>query len=144
MKRILFVCKHNIFRSRISEIFFNKFNKNREYTAMSAGLISWRKKDLKNDKGYEAEKKVAKEEFNINLKVKSKPITSKLLKKTDILIVVADDVPSKIFETEKSFSGRIITWRIRDVKSKDKEKEKIARNTIKFIENKVKNLVDNL
>ncbi|MBM3232075.1 hypothetical protein FJZ21_01720 [Candidatus Pacearchaeota archaeon] len=144
MKRILFICKHNLFRSRVAEIFFNKLNENKEYQSSSAGIIRYYKRDLKNDSGYEAEKNIARRLFNIKLKVKSKSITSKILRKTNILIIVADDVPVEIFETEKSFSGKIIVWKIPDVKKKDKNKEIVARNTIKFIEKKIKDLVNNL
>ena len=60
-KRILFVCKHNIFRSQVAENLFNKLNKNKKYISDSAGLIKWDKKDLKRNDGYKAEKKVSRE-----------------------------------------------------------------------------------
>ena len=143
MKRVLFICKHNIFRSRIAEMLFNKFNKNKDYKASSAGLIRWKKRDLKGVKGFLAEKTVAKK-YGLNLKVKSKSINSSILKKTDLLVIVANDVPKSIFEKERSFNGKLIVWKITDVKPKDKDKELVAEKAIKFIENKVKNLVDNL
>ncbi len=142
-KNILFVCKHNLFRSRVAEIIFKKLNQNKEYVASSAGLISWKKKDLRRDKGFLAENIVGKR-FGINLKVKSKAINSSILKKTDLLVIVADDVPKAIFEHEKSFTGKVIVWKIRDVKSKDKDKEKVATKTIKFIYEKVKHFVETL
>lgn len=143
MKKILFVCKHNIFRSRVAEMFFNKLNHNKNYNASSAGLIRWKKRDLKGVEGFLAEKKVAKK-HGLSLKVKSKSINSSILKKTDILIIVANDVPASIFKKERSFNGKLIVWSIKDVKQKDKNKELVAEKTINFIENKVKNLVDNL
>ena len=39
MKNILFVCKHNVFRSKIAEAYFKKVNQNREINAKSAGII---------------------------------------------------------------------------------------------------------
>ena len=60
-KKILFVCKHNVFRSRTAEVLFNKYNKNKKYSANSAGLIKYEKKDLIGDKGYHAEKDAWKE-----------------------------------------------------------------------------------
>lgn len=142
-KRILFVCKHNLFRSQFAEILFNKLNKNKKYTADSAGLIKWDKKDLAKDTAYKAERKVSKEK-GIKLKKDSKGLNSSLLRLTDILIIVADDVPPSIFKKDKSFNGKIIVWKIKDVKSKDKRKEKIALNSVKFIEKKVKELVKRL
>ena len=38
MKNILFVCSENSARSQMAEAFFNRYNKNPEYTASSAGL----------------------------------------------------------------------------------------------------------
>lgn len=37
MKTILFVCYGNAFRSQIAEAFFNRYSKNPEYKAISAG-----------------------------------------------------------------------------------------------------------
>ena len=142
VKNILFICKHNIFRSRTAEEFFKKYNKNKKYNSDSAGIIKWDIKDLKNNIGYETEKKAVKN-FGINLRAKSKGLSSSLLKKTDILIIVADDVPISIF-SDTSFWGKIIVWKISDVKAIDKNKKEIALKTIEYIEDKVKNFVKNL
>jgi len=40
---ILFICKHNLFRSQVAENFFNKLNKNKKYKSDSAGIIKWDK-----------------------------------------------------------------------------------------------------
>jgi len=37
--KILFVCKHNRFRSKVAEAFFNKLKKNKKIKAESAGLV---------------------------------------------------------------------------------------------------------
>lgn len=140
---ILFICKHNIFRSRVAEILFNRLNKKKSIKARSAGLIRWNEKDLKGDEGFKAEKKVAKS-FGINLEVESKELNSSLLKEIDLLIIVADDVPKNVFETEKSFHGKILQWNTPDVKAKDKNKEEVARKTIIFIENKIKDFVNKI
>jgi len=142
VKNILFVCKHNIFRSRAAEEFFKKFNKNKKWKARSAGMIKWHKKDLDHDKGYAAEKKVAKE-FGIGLDVKSKALDSAVLKKADIVVVTADDVPVSMFK-ENLFKVRVIVWKIRDVKAGDKNKEDIARKILSDIEINVKKLVASL
>jgi len=143
VKRVLFICKHNLFRSQIAESFFKKINKNKKYVGDGAGIIKWDKKDLVGDKAYEMEKKVARK-FGVKMGRKSKPLSSSLLKKTDIVVIVADDIPVSIFKSEKSFKGKIILWKTTDVKSHHKNKEKVATETIKFIENKVKRLVREL
>ena len=143
MKKILFICKHNLFRSRVAEILFNRMNKNKNYMASSAGIILWNEKDLKGDSAYTAEKKVGKR-MGINLKVDSKPVTFSILRTTNLLIIVADDVPKSFLEIEKSFKGKMLVWKIPDVKSKDKNKEKAALKTINFIDKKVKELIKKL
>ncbi|HKZ34033.1 MAG TPA: hypothetical protein VJ142_02245 [Candidatus Nanoarchaeia archaeon] len=143
MKNILFLCKNNVFRSRIAEIFFNKYNKNKKYKASSAGLMPWTKKDLMKDLGYIAVKKVCKD-LGINLSFNSKPATSSVLKRADIIIIVADDVPEKLIKTEQAVNGKVLVWEILGVKRSDKNKEKVARNTIKFIDKKVRNFVKRL
>jgi len=143
MKKILFICKHNIFRSRVAEILFKRMNKNKNYLAGSAGLIEWNKKDLKKDQGYIAEKKVAKK-FGINLKGNSKGLNSSILKDTDILVIVADDVPPSLFKKEKIFNGRIIVWKTKDVKAGDKNKEKVAEKSIEYIQKRVEQFVKSL
>jgi len=141
---ILFVCKHNVFRSQVAEEFFNRLNKNKNYKAQSAGLISFKKEDLTNDKGYKVEKKIVKK-FGLKFNGKSKKINSSVLKKTDILILVANNVhPSLFREEEPSFNGKVIVWKIPDVKIKEKNKAKVAENSIKKIEEKVKDFVKKL
>ena len=141
MKRILFVCKHNVFRSRIAEFYFKKFNKNKDYSASSAGILKWNKRDIKGDKAYEAEKKAAKR-FGIDLSVKSRGIDSSTLKDTDILVIVADDVPAKLFKKEKSFRGKVLVWKVKDVTIRDKNKRKVAENSIKVINKKISEFVN--
>lgn len=139
---ILFVCKHNIFRSHIAEDFFNRLNKNKKYRAESAGVIKWNKRDLRKDEGYKAEIKITRK-FGIKLKGNSRGLNSSLLKKTDILVIVADDVSPSIFK-DKSFKGRITVWKTPDVKPRDTKKEKIALESIRYIENKVEEFVKKL
>ena len=143
MKKILFVCKHNVFRSKVAEFFFKKLNKNKTYVASSVGILKWNKRDIKGDKAYEAEKKAAKR-FGIDLSVKSRGIDSSTLKDTDILVIVADDVPAKLFKKEKSFRGKVLVWKVKDVTIRDKNKRKVAENSIKVINKKISEFVKGL
>ena len=143
-KRILFICKHNVFRSQVARILFNKINKNKDYFSDSAGIIKWNKKDLIGDKNYQIEKEISKN-FGIKLnKYNSKNLSSLLLKKTDILVIVADDVPPILFKNEKSFNGKVIVWKTKDIKPSYKNKEKVTKNTIKSIEKNIKKLIKTL
>ena len=142
MKKILFVCKNNVFRSRIAEYFFKKLNKNKNYTAESSGIIKWNERDLEKDGGYHEVKRVTKK-LGIKLSGNSKGVNSSLLKETDILVIVADDVPSFLFKDKKAFNGKIIVWKAKDVEKGDKNDEKRYRS-IKFIERKVREFVKKL
>ena len=125
-KNILFVCKHNRFRSKVAEAFFKKYNKNKNYKAYGAGLLPGR---------YPLDKiqtKVAKE-FGIELKGKPKPITMDLLIKMDIVIIVADNVPSEIFQSQK-YGRKEYRWNIFDTVDDDPDE---VRNIIGNIEKKV-------
>ena len=133
MKNILFVCKHNRFRSKVAEAFFNKFNKNEDYVAMSAGLIPG---------GYpldELQVKVAKE-FEIKLKGKPQAITTDLLRWMNLMIIVADNVPCEIFNNKKYGRDEII-WKVEDDIHPN---HKDLFNIIKEIEDKVKKFVEGL
>ena len=143
VKKILFVCKHNLFRSQVARTLFNKYNKNKRYVADGAGVIKWDKKDLGVNAGFRAEKKACKEK-GIILRGNSKGLSSTLLNATDILIIVADNVHPSIFKNDRSFNGKLFVWKIPDVKDNDRNKEKIAHKTIKFIDKKVKKFVGKL
>ena len=129
---ILFVCRANCFRSRIAEAYFNKINKNKDIKAKSAGVIYGYKQSP-------TQIKIARE-FGINIKGKSRGISSNLLKLTDILIIAADDVPQKIFNYEKNkkYIKRVIVWNIKDVKIAYNKKD--VKRAIKQIIKKVNKL----
>ncbi len=130
-KNILFVCKHNRFRSKTAEAFFKKYNRNNIYGVRSAGLLP----------GVypleEAQVKVAKE-FGINLKGKPKPVTMDLLRKIDIVVVVADNVPAEILSNQK-YGREERVWKIPDVYTNNygdikKVIAKIEKKVLEFVE----------
>jgi protein-tyrosine-phosphatase len=132
-KNILFICKHNRFRSKIAEALFNKYNKNKNYVAHSAGLLPGR---------YPLDSKQVKiaKEFGIQLRGKPKPIDMDTLIKTDLVVVVADNVPYQVLKNKK-YGRREIVWKIKDdLHGKDADIYLI----IKKIEDKVKKLVEKL
>lgn len=134
MKNILFVCRYNRFRSKVAEALFNKYNKNRSMRARSAGLI----------KGSEISEEIREAAENLELKIKGSPegISTEILKWYDTMIIVADDVPSAIFEEEaKKYGKQVIIWHIPDTDSN--RKEDIIR-IIKQIDQKIKELLDEI
>ena len=132
-KNILFVCKHNRFRSKVAEAFFKKYNKNKKYFAMSAGLLPGR---------YPLDKEQVKiaREFGINIHGKTKPITMDLLIKTRIMVFVADIVPVEIFGKAK-YKRKEYIWKIKDsVNNRDED----IREIISEIKSKIIEFVESL
>lgn len=132
--KILFVCKHNRFRSKFAEALFNKYNKNKKYVADSAGLIRGR---------YPLDKVQAEigRKRGIILKGRPKGLSSELLFLQDKVIIVANDVPASIFIGRKNKNKSVLkveVWKIPDTRS-DNEKE--INSIIDKIEKKVIELV---
>jgi len=115
---ILFICKHNRFRSKIAEAFFNKYNRNSGNEAKSRGII----KDIDIAPNV---LKVAKQN-----KIKLKSKKSIKLKKSDIkwaelIVIVANNVSKKDVGTGKR---EIIVWKIKDTSQENiKEIRKLTR-----------------
>ena len=133
MRRILFVCKYNRLRSRIADAFFRKLNKNPAFYSESAGLFQGL---------YPLDKKQVEtaEKYGIKINGKPKAMSEDLLRKQDIIVIVADDVPIDIFPQYVN-RKRIIRWEISDLKS-NTEKEIIE--IILTIKNKVEEFVRSL
>jgi len=107
--KILFICKYNVFRSRIAEEYFNKINKNRNIKVISRGLIM-------GEAPAKAHVKVSKELLNVNI-LSRKPLPLKIqdIQKADLVIVTANDIPSIIFNHHSIKSAKkIIFWKIKD------------------------------
>lgn len=103
---ILFVCKYNRFRSRIAKAYFDKINKNRNFKSDSAGVI----------KGKPIDKKEAffAKRYGLDISGNTKGLSADILSKTDILVIVADDVPKTIFKLRGRYPMKVISWKIKD------------------------------
>lgn len=112
------MCKYNSFRSKIAEAYFRKIKKNRRIKVFSAGIIAGR---YPLDK---EEVRIAKD-FKINLKGKPRTIDYELLMKQDRIIIVADNVPKSIFDTDY-LVGKVEVWKIEDIENNENE-EKIRK-----------------
>ncbi|MGY4884415.1 MAG: low molecular weight phosphatase family protein [Nanobdellota archaeon] len=130
---ILFVCKYNRFRSRIAEAYFNKINSNKNFKATSRGII-------KGDYPLNRTEVSTAKKFGLDISGRPKGLEIELLKKTDLIVIVADNVPKEVFYT--TFKGRIILWRIKDLEHGD-GKDLIERKIIR-IEGKVRKLLKKL
>ena len=111
MKKILFICKFNRFRSRVAEAYFRKISPKAK--VKSAGIIQGT--PLNQDQVNAAL------DFGIDIRGKPKGLTSKMLAWQDITIIVADDVPEEIFNNKK-YKKEVRNWKISDGDPADKEK----------------------
>ena len=135
VKRILFICKHNRFRSKVAEAYFKKINKNKSYVASSAGIIKYPGPFNK------VQFNVAKS-MSIIMRGSSRNLSNELLREQDIIINVADDVPGVLFNNKGYIKGEVYNWKISDVSGKIRKEdvEKIIKKIMKMVEKLEKKL----
>jgi protein-tyrosine-phosphatase len=132
--KILFICKHNKFRSKVSETLFKNLNKNPRVKAESAGIVGSMHSTPKSvarvlkEKGYNFKNRVARR------------VDPSTINDYDIVVIAADNVDPKFFSSS-GYLGKIIWWKISDCCEDDifgiKER-------VEEIEGKVKGLVKEL
>lgn len=129
--KILFVCKYNRFRSKVAEGFFNKLNKNKNLIAKSAGIF----------KGYPVTSivKELSKEFGIHITSTTQTISEDMLKWSNYIIIVANDIPPDLFNHD--FCENVRIWKIQDTNANDKE---TIKKIFKEIEKNIKNLLKEL
>ena len=108
MVKILFICKYNRFRSKVAEVYLKKINS--QVQVSSAGIfevdIPYSPKERKRN-NYILKK------FNLNVIGKSKGLKVSTLENQDKIIVVANNIPRKIF-SHKTWVNKIEFWPIPD------------------------------
>jgi len=109
--RILFICKHNRFRSKVAEAIFKKLNKNKKNKAESRGLVFWEANPYVADIVVKIMKK-----RGYKIGGKSKLISKKDFNNFDLIVIVADNVYKKSF---KDFNAKIIKWNVPDTNEKE-------------------------
>ena len=134
MKNIIFVCKYNAFRSKVAESYFNKINKNKKIKAVSRGFIDGGEADA-------IQKKVA-QKSNAQIKGKFVSINLKEMIKSDLIIIVANDISKIMFNYQlKPIKKKVVIWGIQD---EQKMNEKNIRKIVESIKKKVEKLIKNL
>lgn len=131
---ILFVCKYNRFRSKIAEEYFNQINKNKNIHVKSAGII---RGSYPLDK---REVQVAREN-GIKLEGRPRGLSTNLMRKIDLIIIVGDNIPKEIFNYN-GYAGKVIVWNIKDIING--ESKVLIEKIIKKIMKKVRRLVNKL
>lgn len=141
-KNLLFLCKHNVFRSKVAEAYFKKINKNKNIHAESAGFIKANLLDGSDMRAIRSQKE-SLEKRGILLKFKSRALGIKLLKKQDLIVIVANDL-SNIFNEHYVKKGlKVKIWKIEDVDVNSHNQNKLD-FIIESIFRKVEDLVREL
>lgn len=129
--KILFICKYNVFRSRVAEEYFKKINKNPRIRAISRGIIMGSASDKE-------QRQLAKKLLGIDInKRKALPLTMQELNEYDLIIVTADDIPRIIFNHHSLSLRKVLIWKIRDEQRRNR---KNIKTTILLIQKKVDEL----
>lgn len=126
--KVLFLCKHNKFRSRVAEAYFNKLNKKKKIKnrAKSAGFAIIPGRLDKWEIIYCLK-------LGFDIRGKQKKLNQKLLNWQDLIIIVADDVRRSQIKNYKKY--KIVVWKIKDTEVTDKEGiKKIIKEIIKRID----------
>jgi protein-tyrosine-phosphatase len=127
--KILFICRHNVFRSRVAEEYMKRISK---HEVSSGGLIKY------SGNVHPIQAEVCKE-FGLFLPNQSKTLSVENLKDQDLVIVVADDVPKELIIEWYVPKDKLRRWEINDVYPQNMNKEE-ARRIIKEIIKKVEEL----
>jgi len=128
---ILFVCRHNRFRSKIAEAYFNQINKNKNLKAKSAGIFPGR---------YPLNKDQVKMAKGLGVKIKGKPqaISTNLLRWKDIIVAITDDLPKGLFDYGP-YKNKVVKWKIPDeLKGNKNNTKRIIKEIIKRVNTLVK------
>jgi len=125
-KNILFVCKHNRFRSKAAEVIFRKYNRKKNIFVKSAGTKADYLPVAENVQKALKELGFKKADRN------PKKISDKLITWADLIVIAANDVNLKVKRR------KIIKWKIPDTKQKNYPR---IVEIIKIIEKRIKNLV---
>jgi protein-tyrosine-phosphatase len=130
--KILMMCKHNRFRSKVAESIFKKLDKNNNQVK-SAGIQI----DILRPYICENVKSIMKEKsYEINDE-QARAINTQDLAWADLIVIVANNIDKNIFKGKTK--ARIIVWKIGDADENDYPKIK---KLIAQIEKKVIDYID--
>jgi protein-tyrosine-phosphatase len=117
----------------MAEAFFKKYNKNEKLHVKSGAPI----------RGGPQRESIIKAAKEFNLKIKQHPsgLTARMLRWSNLIVVVADDVPLSLFDKNKKIGKKVIGWHIADAK-KDTLEERVT--ITKKVRKKVLDLVKEL
>jgi protein-tyrosine-phosphatase len=120
---LIFVCKYNRFRSRVAEAYFKHINKNKNIHVSSAGVF----------KGEPVVKNVINlgNKYGINTNGEPRGLREDEFVKSDLIVIVANNVPASLFKRFK----KVIVWKIPDTTQGNKDRiEEIMKEIFKKVD----------
>jgi len=106
VKKILFICKYNVLRSKIAEAYLKKIDPAIE--VKSAGIIA------EGLPLYDNEKRILNE-LNLKLSESSNFLSRSLLDWADRIVIIAKDIPKSVLDRSNSPEKQIVeVWEIED------------------------------
>ena len=135
--KLLFICKHNVFRSRIAEEYFKKINKNKKIEVISRGIVMGGHSD-KEQRG------IPKKLLGVDIdNRKPVPLNKRDLESSDMIIVVANDVPRRIFDYQSMYiQNKVFIWKIKDEQMQNKKNIKRTTLEIKKRVDRLNNMLE--
>ena len=131
----MFVCKYNAFRSKAAEGYFKSLNKNKKIEVSSAGFFQGSVAD-------KMQKSFVKKILGVEIKGKSKELSLELLRKQDLVVVVAKDIPKVMFNHKKGYGkAKFVYWNIKD---EHMQKKRNVESSVKGIKKRVEMLIKTL
>ncbi len=136
MTNILFICKYNRFRSKLAEAYFRKITGkyNSEFRAKSAGII-------RGTYPLDAVQKRIARQAGIDINGRPKGLSVELLRWSNIIVIVADNLPIFLFRNQKRYGKKLVHWSIPDAHHTDINGIK---NRIRLIKKHVDNFAKSL
>jgi len=133
--KILFICKYNAFRSRAAEAYFRKLNNDKRIHVSSAGFIDGGSAD-------KVQREIAKKLLDVDIRGKITYLSLDLLRKQDLVVIVAKDVPKIMFNNSYGYGKtKFVYWGIKDEQLLNKKNVKVI---VKKIKKRVERLIKNL
>lgn len=126
---ILFVCKHNRFRSKVAEALFLRYNKNKKIKVKSAGVSLDMMRPFVAQSAHD---EMGKRGIRID-DDQAHSVNSEVLKWADRIVIVADNILSDGFSKNK-----VEVWKIKDTSQEDL---KGIKKIVDSIDRKVRDLV---
>lgn len=103
---LLFICQHNVFRSKVAEAYFNQIKDKEPINCASGGLFAHHCLS-------EEQNKIAEEE-GIYITGEPRNLTTSDLSKQDLIVIVSKEIPMSVISSQ-IYKKEILKWETPDI-----------------------------